>query len=532
MAARYAKIVTLIVFLTLAGCRKTEPTTTPVPPSVTPRPSLTPAPAATATSTATPTPSATATPSATPTPTALSLRVTGDPREVHLSTPFPQSGAPCGVVDWLDFPIDPPDADNAFGGGDFGVFRSNYNGYHAGEDWWGPQRSTTFGTPVHSIAHGTVTYAQPLGWGVDQGVVIVRHVFSDGSSVLSFYGHLDPPSVVLKVGACVARGDVVGRIGRPRRAPHLHFEIRHHMPDAPGPGYWSRDPRLAGWEAPSQYIWNKRITTSPGVLWARPFVALGTQGVGMLDDDTLVVIEDHQLIGINVLDGSTSWRQPGSIRVEDAAIDMDREVIYVADQLGRVEALRLTDAPDANAATPALVSLWQTRVAGTGFPTLMPLPRGGVVVSLRRQMSGLSPRGTLLWARENAPGVFDWALVGDRLLVSTLESEHPMWSVDRSGPRVGAAQVGGYLAVAGDQAWVYGVYGVYQLDLETLATELVYALPTALDRPERRRRVALAALVCRCAARPTGAPRETQRACVPRSTAPRQLVERAGSFCA
>ncbi|HZY45078.1 MAG TPA: M23 family metallopeptidase, partial [Anaerolineae bacterium] len=66
-------------------------------------------------------------------------------------------------------------------------------------------------------------------------VVIVRHVFNDGRTILSFYGHLDPPSVVLNVGDCVERGQQVGEIGKPRGRPHLHFEIRHHLPARPVP---------------------------------------------------------------------------------------------------------------------------------------------------------------------------------------------------------------------------------------------------------------------------------------------------------
>ena len=148
--------------------------------------------AATATSTPTPTPTPTSTPTATPTPTAIPVVVSDDLREARLSAPVPQGGALCGVVDLLDFPMDPPHGLRVvFGGRDFGVYRSNYGGRHTGEDWW--NGSASFGTPVHSIGHGTVTFAEPWGWGADKGVVIVRHVFSDGRAILSFYGHLDPP---------------------------------------------------------------------------------------------------------------------------------------------------------------------------------------------------------------------------------------------------------------------------------------------------------------------------------------------------
>ena len=32
---------------------------------------------------------------------------------------------------------------------------------------------------------------------------------------------------------------------------HEHFEIRTHMPEEPGPGYWPTDPTEAGWLPPS-----------------------------------------------------------------------------------------------------------------------------------------------------------------------------------------------------------------------------------------------------------------------------------------
>jgi murein DD-endopeptidase MepM/ murein hydrolase activator NlpD len=100
-------------------------------------------------------------------------------------------------VDVLDFPLDPPNGADASGGSDFGVFRSRYGKFHSGEDWWGVRGRQSFGEPVYAIGHGLVTYAEPEGWNRDKGVIIVRHIFDDGREVLSFYGHLDPPSVLL-----------------------------------------------------------------------------------------------------------------------------------------------------------------------------------------------------------------------------------------------------------------------------------------------------------------------------------------------
>lgn len=441
----------------------------------TPTPTLTPTP----TSTLTPTASATPTPTPTPTPTAPPATVSGSPRQVLLSAPVPQSGAPCGLVDTLDFPIDPPNADKVtVGGRDFGVYRARYEGYHAGEDWRGPSGQSTLGTPVHSIGHGTVTYAAPLGWGADQGVLIVRHVFPDGSTILSFYGHLDPPSVVLKAGDCVARGDQVGQIGRPRTSPHLHFEIRNHTPLAPGPGYWSTDPTLAGWEPPSQYIWNYRIASSPGVLWTHPFSTQRTQGLGLLGRDTFVAIEDDQLLGTSVLDGSLHWSHPISLTVTSAILDANRSAIYAADILGRVKAFQSAEFQDGE----TLTSTWEIKLDAIGYVTLMPLPGGGLVASFREQMFGLSSVGEVLWQRDSIARAFDWVFFEDRLVFSTLGQNNSIWMVDESGPVTWNTPASGHLAVADGHIWIYGQDGVYRLNPKTHSTDLLYALPTALLR--------------------------------------------------
>ena len=264
---------------------------------------------ATAAHTPTAQPTATLAPTATPTPTALPVLISGNPRSAALTSAEPQSGAPCGVVDLLDYPLSPPNAEDIIRGHDFGEYRSYYGGYHTGEDWWGPG-GRSFGLRVYSTGHGTVTYAAPRGWGAHGGTVVVQHVLSDGTSILSFYGHLDPSSVVLATGDCVARGEPVGRIGGPSSPPHLHFEIRRHTPSGRDQDW--QGPQLGGWEPPSQTIWDHRIANSPGVVWTRPSAAWrGTKVLGMLDDDTLIVFEDGRLLGISVVNGSP----PGAKRV-------------------------------------------------------------------------------------------------------------------------------------------------------------------------------------------------------------------------
>ncbi len=503
-AGRYRMTVGVILLLVLLfGCRRREPSTTP--PSLSPTPTAsataTARPTATATATATstptatatatltptptstPTPTATPTPTPTPTPTALPGMVTGDVRQARLSTPAPQPGAPCGVVDLLDFPLDPPDADRATGGQDFGRYRSRYNGYHAGEDWRGPGgRQASFGDPVYSIGHGMVTYAAPLGWGVDQGVLIVRHVFADGSSVLSFYGHLDPPSVVLHYGDCVARGEQVGQIGKPRTSPHLHFEIRTHLPNEPGPGYWSVDPTLAGWKPPSQFIWDNRISTSPGVQWTRSFTSSATIGSGMMKDDTFVVVDGLRVVGIDASDGGIRWSQPISYTWPAAMIDVNGSTLYSANRAGEVEAFRLPDVQDINlsqGSEPPIVSMWKVNHETPGTPTMMPLSGGGVAVAVRGKMFGLSRTGRFLWELDSEGRPFGWVLMGERLIFTLEGTNGTVWSVDQAGPIAWNAPIGGRPVISGDQIFVYAADGVYRLNSETLSAERLYALPRA-----------------------------------------------------
>jgi hypothetical protein len=397
------------------------------------------------------------------------------------SAPVPQAGAPCGVVDVLDFPLDPPDAERASGGQGFGQYRSRYNKYHAGEDWRAANRSRSLGMPVHSIGHGTVTYAAPLGWGADKGVVIVRHVFADGSTLLSFYGHLDPDSVVLRVGACVARGDVVGKIGRPRTSPHLHFEIRTHMPTEPGPGYWPVDPTRVGWKPPSQTIWQSRVSAAPGVQWMRPAVPEGIKGVGLLDDGTFVTIQDDKLVGIDVLDGSVRWTQPGTASVHDAVVDTERSLIYTASILGVVEAFPLPGAQgdSAGAAFPS-EPVWRIELDVGIFPTMRPLPGGSVAVASRNRMFGLSAEGELLWERGVSMWALDWALANEQLILSGMSGSTTLWTVDEHGVRAWDTEAVGLLAVAGDYLLALGNEGIYRLDPRARSAELVYALPNGM----------------------------------------------------
>jgi outer membrane protein assembly factor BamB len=398
----------------------------------------------------------------------LPLNVSGDLRAGLLAAPVSQRGAPCGIVDVLDFPLGPPDGEGFRGPGSFGVYRERYNGIHAGEDW-GREGGNSLGVPVYSIGHGTVTYAQPLGWGIDRGVVIVRHVFSDGSTILSFYGHLDPPSVVLKAGDCVARGDEVGKIGKPRGRPHLHFEIRSHMPEQPGPGYWSVDPRLAGWEIPTDYIWDYRVHVAPGVAWTQALTATASTGVGLLDGKTLVAIGERRLVGLDATDGSLSWSRPLSGTLYRSIVDATGKAVYLSSVRGSVQAF------DAQGD-----EVWHIDFERARWPTLMPLPGGGVVVHTGQELIGVSALGRQLGRIDRAAPPFDWALNGERLIFTTAADQPVVHTLDRAGDLRWAAHIGGRPVVVDDRVFVYNPRGLYRLNPATLAADLITPLDPSL----------------------------------------------------
>ena len=104
--------------------------------------------------------------------------------------------------------------------------------------WNGVGIAAPTGTPVKSVAAGTVQRAEPLGtYGL---TVILDH----GGGYFSIYASLNATSV--KKGTVVRKGDVIGTVGvsDPDLKPHLHFEIRT-PPDgkAVDPESWLRGTR-------------------------------------------------------------------------------------------------------------------------------------------------------------------------------------------------------------------------------------------------------------------------------------------------
>ncbi len=433
--------------------------------------------------------SPTTTPTITPTPTSTAVPISIIDRLLgsQWSTPSPEPGARCGVVDTLDFPIDPPDGKNvAYGGQDFGVFRENYHGYHTGEDWWGPGgRASSFGTPVYSIGHGVVTYADPNGWGRDKGVIIIRHTFPDGSRILSFYGHLHPPSVTLRLGDCVVRGDQIGQIGQPRSSPHLHFEIREHMPSSTGRGYWSSDPSKAGWKPPSHFIWTYRMETSPGVDWLWTSENGFVQKLGFWAGDTVVAITPEEILGIDFEDGGLLWKIPISDRSTDAQFDNQLPLIYSFNQRRELVTYETGDVDNEDQISTSDLSiepLWEMPLGASRTPTLLPLPSGGIAVSAGDLLLGASSNGEVLWRHNPFARPMDWTLIDGQLLLTTTGRNDPIWTISEDGPTAWDVTLSGHLAVHQGQAWLYADGGVYLLDVEHQSAKLLYSLPNGMIR--------------------------------------------------
>jgi murein DD-endopeptidase MepM/ murein hydrolase activator NlpD len=102
----------------------------------------------------------------------------------------------------------------------FGEREDPFNGegaFHSGVDI-----ATTYGTPVHAPADGTVMSAA-FGSGYGREVVI-----DHGHGMRTLYGHLSGFAVV--AGQQVKRGDVIGYVGDSGRSTgaHLHYEVRIH----------------------------------------------------------------------------------------------------------------------------------------------------------------------------------------------------------------------------------------------------------------------------------------------------------------
>jgi hypothetical protein len=384
-------------------------------------------------------------------------------------------GARCGVVDLLDFPLDPPDGLSVrYGGRGFGGYRDRYDQYHAGEDWQLLRGQANLGVPVYAIGHGEVTYAQPYGWGLDAGVVIIRHTFADGRTVLSFYGHMAPESVTLRVGDCVRRGEKIAEIGQPKTPPHLHFEIRTHMPDEPGPGYWPADPTTAGWLAPSAFVWRQRMAAMPGVVWIQPAEASAFASLTGGGDGEPLGLAQGKLTTLSPDNGTFSPSRAVTETANAAVYGASGAQLFLADRMGQLFAY-----PATSVSLPAHVvpPRWQVQLETIGLPSLMPLPDGGVVAVIRSTLIAVSPDGQELWRETIEQRPDEWLLMDELLLLTTSARDSHLYSVTADGLEQWPVALTGQPVRVGDSIWLYASDGLYSLDPAVQTAARLVALP-------------------------------------------------------
>ena len=425
------------------------------------------------------------------------------------SPPQPEPGAPCGRVDRLDFPVGAPEGAGFEARWVYGRFSRRYDKYHAGEDWV-LRSGDSLGQPVQAIGHGRVTYADPYGWGaVDKAVVIVEHVLSDGRKLLSFYGHMEPDSVTLKPGACVRRGEPVGRIGKPRGRPHLHFELRDHMPGQPGPGYWPSDPSLAGWHPPSELIWTERLLGSPGLRWSRPITTQQAILLDAPDGAQTLLIEDRSLQVLRVEDGSVAASLELAALPASAVLDASGATLYWTARNGDLEAIRLgppavvgggaaSRAGDAAPENSRPELAWREALPAPSRTTLLPLPGGGLAYHDGRDLVARDATGSERWRIADAPVPSRWTRYGDRIVFSDAPGNHPSplgsaqahsFLLDPAGRLAAIGIAWGQPVAVGERIYVHHPEGIYRLDPRVAAalgpiaaTRLVLPLPrTAAD---------------------------------------------------
>ena len=105
-----------------------------------------------------------------------------------------------------------------------------YNAIHTGLDLnWGSSGDADLGQPVYAVAAGRVEYALNTGAGFGNLLVIRLD-----SGVWTRCAHLRAFGPGVKAGAAVARGQVVGYVGKSGGTTyaHLHFDVIHARPPA------------------------------------------------------------------------------------------------------------------------------------------------------------------------------------------------------------------------------------------------------------------------------------------------------------
>jgi hypothetical protein len=235
-------------------------------------------------------------------------------------TLIPQTHAQdqCGIADSVQYPVDTTQFQLVQ---NYAIANPRHQGrYHTGEDWFnveGQIPGRSLGQPVRAVANGLVLLSGANSWGVDGGVIIIRHQLADGSYFFSQYGHIAQNDTVRLPSrlSCVRAGDIIAVIGDARPAPHLHFEIRVFVSgsdvnpgDNPGPGYTREHPFELGYRQPMPYITNLQAQLSGETEWQFAGRAIGQQPAPLLLNDNSLLHIDGSVLRRLTWDGRALWR--------------------------------------------------------------------------------------------------------------------------------------------------------------------------------------------------------------------------------
>lgn len=424
-----------------------------------------------------PTITATATATATPTPTAEPLAVQdGLPNLPQTPNPLGLS-VRCGVADLFDYPLDPPDGESATGGRDFGVFRDRYQGFHTGEDWW-YERRASLGKPIYSIGNGRVRYVAPYGWGDDLGTLVIEHVLPDGRHIYSFYGHIDPESLSLRVGGCVQRGEQIGLIGDPRSSPHLHFEIRIIFADSPGPGYWSIDPEKSGWSPPSETIEFSRYAADQRLLWWEAIEASSVRELGRMQDYLYLSQEDADLVVRDLRSGVELLREAMEGSENGMAWDPRTGLIYGIDVDGQMAGFLLEAIEFAGEVVLRLSATSTTAdLELSGVRQIIAL-EGGVLLEGRGGWQVIDNQGGLFWWAARDP-IQSFIVHDDGIIAATAGQQGDLWTVTRTGAQPWDTGLSGKLFKLHGTGYLYADDGFYRLHPDQRAVERILGWSSA-----------------------------------------------------
>ncbi len=371
----------------------------------------------------------------------------------------------CGFADSLVYPVDTTVFRLAQ---DFAVRSGRHQGrYHTGEDWYaGRANNYGIGTPVRAAATGRVTFASPIGWGRDGGVVVIEHTFPDGSIAYSQYGHMAetdnarfPPQ-----WSCVRQGDIIGAISNVRPAPHLHFEIKTSDGTSPGPGYHWEEPVRAGWRKPSKFVQNWNAWLQPAFLWRLDLAdESGPVTAPLLLDDNSLLYLDANRLGRVSPDGRSLWR----INLDRLAVGLTRRGadLLIAYTDGSMQRVNLDG---------TLAERWETGIAldsaplDTGEDTLLHTPQNTLVAfGADRQSAHWQVENTATLLRAvNAGGIIGLLTRDYRLLTLSAQGTLLNQAQLREAASLTPHPQGGLLAYTHSGLWRIREDGTWEIVLE------------------------------------------------------------------